>query len=47
MPKTQYNFRIDPVDLDKLKSMAKDHNRSVTNLLNTLIKSALEKRGET
>ena len=46
MPKTRYNFSIDTEVLDMAKKLAKDENRPVSNLLETLIKQAYEAKKE-
>ena len=40
--KTQFTLRLAPVDHAKIKAIAKNENRSMTNMIETLIKQAIK-----
>ena len=42
MPKTPINVRIDPALLEQLRQLAKEQNRTVSNLVDTALRSYTE-----
>ncbi|MBO5227335.1 MAG: hypothetical protein J6B17_04565 [Ruminococcus sp.] len=40
--KTQFTLRLEPADHAKIKIIAKNENRSMTNMIETLIKNAIK-----
>lgn len=40
--KTQFTFRLNPVDHAKIKKIAEKENRSTTNMIETLVKQKIQ-----